>query len=47
MHTFLFLLMIIGYFNIEGIIFMPSKTNSPLFIDTDAMLSFSVPKEHF
>jgi len=33
--------MIINNFYIVGIAALPSKANSPLFIDTDAMLPFS------
>jgi len=40
-------LMIIGYFNIMGTVFLPRKTDSPLSVDADAVLSFAVITQEF
>ena len=35
--------MIVNYFNLERFPIMPTKTNPPLVIDADAMLTLSIP----
>jgi hypothetical protein len=37
--------MIIDDFDVEGVAVMPFKTDSPLFVDTDCILSFPVASE--
>lgn len=40
-------LVIINDFNVVGIAIMPAKTDAPLIIDADAVLSLSVTREYF
>ena len=40
-----FLLVIINYFNVVCVPFMPHKTNAPLNVDTNAVLSFSITRQ--
>jgi len=39
--------MIIGYFNIMDAVFLPRKTDAPLSVDADAVLSFAVITQQF